>query len=124
VMFKNPNVFADLSARYGRPWQLYQILMNITDYGVTDRVLFGSDFPIYRPAVCLEQFRALGQVPTNGLPPLDPAMIEGIIENRPLSLLGLEIPGLGSGSTSASGSAVSGPEAAVVSDPEAVHGPA
>jgi predicted TIM-barrel fold metal-dependent hydrolase len=92
VMFKNPNVFADLSARYGRPWQLYQIMMNITDYGVTDRILFGSDFPIYRPAVCLEQFRALGEVPTQGLPPLDPAIIDGIIENRPLELLGLSLP--------------------------------
>jgi predicted TIM-barrel fold metal-dependent hydrolase len=67
-------------------------MMNITDYGVTDRVLFGSDFPIYRPSVCLEQFRALGQVPTQSLPPLDPKMIESIIENRPLELLGLELP--------------------------------
>jgi predicted TIM-barrel fold metal-dependent hydrolase len=89
VLFKNPNVFADLSARYGRPWQLYNIMLNAIDYGVTDRVLFGSDFPIYEPTTCLEQFRALGRDPVNGLPPLDPALIEDIIDNRPLSLLGL-----------------------------------
>ncbi|MBL7253302.1 amidohydrolase family protein [Paractinoplanes lichenicola] len=78
VMFKNPNVFTDLSARYGRPAQLTQILQNLLDYGVQDRVLFGSDFPIYRPADCLAQFRALD---------FDPALLESIIDDRPLSLL-------------------------------------
>ncbi len=92
VMFKNPNVFTDLSARYGRPWQLYGILMNLLDYGVWDRVLFGSDFPIYEPEDCLARFRTMGREPTNGLAPIDPALIDSIIEQRPLSLLGLDIP--------------------------------
>jgi predicted TIM-barrel fold metal-dependent hydrolase len=90
VMFKNPNVFADLSARYGRPWQLYNILLQAIDYGVTDRVLFGSDFPIYDPADCLERLRDLGREPVNGLPPLDAGLLEAIIDERPLSLLELE----------------------------------
>ncbi|MFL5846893.1 MAG: amidohydrolase family protein [Solirubrobacteraceae bacterium] len=89
VMFKNPNVFADLSARFGRPWQLYTILLNILDYGVMDRVLFGSDFPIFDPSECLAKFRALGTEGAAGLPPIDPAVIESVITDRPLSLLGL-----------------------------------
>ncbi|GAA1695870.1 amidohydrolase family protein [Microbacterium sediminicola] len=89
VMFKNPNVFTDLSARFGRPAQLASILQGLVDYGVTDRVLFGSDFPTYRPADCLTQFRALGDHPPAGSPHIDPALIEDIIDNRPLSLVGL-----------------------------------
>ncbi|MBB2946505.1 hypothetical protein FB565_006273 [Actinoplanes lutulentus] len=90
VMFKNPNVYTDLSARYGRPWQLAQILRNLLDYGVQDRVLFGSDFPIYRPADCLEQFRSLAADPVPGFPPFAAELIESIIDDRPLSLLGLD----------------------------------
>lgn len=92
VMFKNPNVFTDLSARYGRPWQLAAILRNLLDYGVTDRVLFGSDFPIYTPADCIAQFRALADTPVAGMPAFEPELIESIINDRPLSLLGLELP--------------------------------
>ncbi|PRY70515.1 hypothetical protein B0I08_101651 [Glaciihabitans tibetensis] len=92
VMFKNPNVFTDLSARYGRPWQLAAILRNLLDYGVTDRVLFGSDFPIYTPADCITQFRALAGESVAGMPPFEPELIESIINDRPLSLLGLELP--------------------------------
>ena len=90
VMFKNPNVYADLSARFGRPWQLYNILQNVLDYGVRDRVLFGSDFPIFDPSDCLRRFRAMATDPPAGLPPIDPQLIEDVISNRPLSLLGLE----------------------------------
>lgn len=90
VMFKNPNVYTDLSARFGRPYQLGTILRSLLDYGVEDRVLFGSDFPIYRPADCIERFRSLITDPVPGLPPFDPSTIEDIINNRPLSLLGLD----------------------------------
>ncbi len=89
VMFKNPNVWTDLSARFGRPAQLAAIMRQIVDYGVEAQVLFGSDFPIYQPATCIEQFTALGQRPPAGSPPVDPDLIASIIEDRPLHLLGL-----------------------------------
>lgn len=91
VMFKNQNVYADLSARFGRPWQLYNILLSALDYGVVDRILYGSDFPIFEPANCLRQFRAMATDPPLGLPGIDPALIEDVITNRPLSILGLEV---------------------------------
>ncbi len=99
VMFKNPNVFTDLSARYGRPSQLATIVRGLIDYGVQDRVLFGSDFPIYPPATCLEQLRALATEPVPGHLPFDPALIESIIDDRPLSLLGLSVPSTPSGAS-------------------------
>ena len=89
VMFKNPNVFTDLSARFGRPAQLAGILQGLVDYGVADRVLFGSDFPTYRPADCLAQFRALAADPPAGAAHISPALVDAIIDDRPLSLVGL-----------------------------------
>ena len=90
VMFKNPNVYTDLSARYGRPNQIAGIVQSLIDYGVTDRVLFGSDFPIYPPAECIQKFRALGTDPVPGAPAIPLDLIDSIIDDRPLSLLGLE----------------------------------
>lgn len=92
VMFKNPNVFTDLSARYGRPPQLAAILRNLLDYGVEDRVLFGSDFPIYTPAECIERFRMLATDPPLSHGPFDLDTIDAIIDDRPLSLLGIDLP--------------------------------
>lgn len=90
VMFKNPNVYTDLSARFGRPAQLAAILRGLVDYGVADRVLFGSDFPTYRPAECLSQFRTLASSPPAGHDAFDASLVEAIIDERPLSLLGLD----------------------------------
>lgn len=92
LMFKNPNVFTDLSARYGRPAQLAGILQGLLDYGVTDRVLFGSDFPTYRPADCLDQFRALSLDLDSAGPRFDHDLIASIIDERPLSLIGIDVP--------------------------------
>ena len=49
LMRKNENIFADLSARFHRPWQLYNGLMVAQEYGVAERLLFGSDFPVAHP---------------------------------------------------------------------------
>lgn len=85
VMFKNPNVLTDLSARYGRPAQLRSILRGLIDYGVAHRVLFGSDFPIYRPIDCIAQFRAIaGGTEDEGIPL---QVIDDIIDSRPVELL-------------------------------------
>lgn len=45
VIRKHPNVYADCSALYYRPFQLYHSLMLVQEYGVWDKVLFGSDYP-------------------------------------------------------------------------------
>ena len=40
---KHPNVYADVSALHYRPFQLYHSLMLVQEYGVWDKVLFGSE---------------------------------------------------------------------------------
>ncbi|MEZ5432712.1 MAG: hypothetical protein R3F31_16380 [Verrucomicrobiales bacterium] len=46
VIRKHPNVFADLSPHY-RPHQLYHSLMLVQEYGVWDKVLFGTGLPLH-----------------------------------------------------------------------------
>jgi len=96
LLFKNPNVFADLSARFSRPWQLRNILFLAMDYGVTGKLLFGSDFPIFDPAACITQFKEIVDSPTEesrarhpSLPRIPSAVVDEILSQRPLSLMGL-----------------------------------
>lgn len=90
MMRKNENMYADLSARYHRPWQLYHGLMIATEYGVTDRLLFGSDFPVRTPQKAMAEFRAINDWGAGAtMPRIPEATIEAIITDRPLSLLGI-----------------------------------
>jgi predicted TIM-barrel fold metal-dependent hydrolase len=90
LMYKHRNVFADLSARFHRPWQLHNILLAAIDYRVADRILFGTDFPVLRPQYCVDALRAINETTGGRLPPIPPQLIEQIIHERPLSLLGLD----------------------------------
>ncbi len=91
LMRKNPNVFADLSARFHRPWQLYNGLMIAREYRVADRILFGSDYPVRKPARAIGEFRAINDWGDGlAMPRIPDALIEAIMYERPLSMLGIE----------------------------------
>jgi hypothetical protein len=87
LMRKHPNVYADVSARCGRPAQLVAILRAVLDYSVADRLLWGSDFPVYDPSEHAADFlraaESLGDIPDAV------AILDDILYNRPLSYLGL-----------------------------------
>ena len=94
LMRKNENIFADLSARFHRPWQLYHGLMIAQEYRVADRLLFGSDFPVRTTAEALAEFRAINEWGQGAnMPRIPDDLIEGIINDRPLSLLGIDPAG-------------------------------
>ena len=86
---KHPNVYADISALHYRPFQLWHSLRLAQDYGVTHKILFGSDFPFTTVQASIDGVRQLTQVEITGLPRLDPALVEAIIERDALTLLGL-----------------------------------
>ena len=91
LMRKNENVFADLSARFHRPWQLYHGVMVAIEYRVADRLLFGSDFPVRRPAQAMADFRRINDWGGGTtMPRIPDELIESIMYERPLSMLGLE----------------------------------
>ena len=89
LMRKNENIWADLSARFHRKWQLYNGLMHAIEYGVTSRLLFGSDFPARSPDVALAEFRAINDWgPDVKMPRIPDELIDDIVYNRPFSLFG------------------------------------
>ncbi len=93
VIRRNPNVYADLSALYYRPWQFYHSMRLLTEYHAERKVLFGSDFPFTTTADSLRGVRDLNAVlARSGLPPVPAEVIEGIIQRDALGLLGLPHP--------------------------------
>ena len=91
LMRKNPNVFADLSARFHRPWQLYNGIMHAIEYKVTDRLLFGSDFPVRTTRQAIDEFRGINDWGSGAnIPSIPEEIITDILYERPLSLLGIE----------------------------------
>jgi predicted TIM-barrel fold metal-dependent hydrolase len=42
---KAPNVWADISACHYRPWRYWQAMVSAMEYGVTHKLLLGSDYP-------------------------------------------------------------------------------
>jgi predicted TIM-barrel fold metal-dependent hydrolase len=86
LMRKHSQIFTDVSARLYRPWEMVDALMRAIEYRVTDRILFGSDFPIQTTSEALETFRALPDAHP-GRAGLPRELIEDIITNRPMSLI-------------------------------------
>lgn len=88
LMRKHPQIFADLSARYHRKWQLYNALMLALEYKVTDRILFGSDFPLRTPEEAIQEFRQINSWGEGvAMPRIPDELIEDIISNRPIELV-------------------------------------
>lgn len=91
VARKHPNVYADISALHYRPFQLYHSLMLVQEYGIWDKVLFGTDFPFTTVNATLDGLRNLNQMlEGTALPRLNPERIENMIYRDTLKLLGLE----------------------------------
>jgi predicted TIM-barrel fold metal-dependent hydrolase len=92
VIRKHPNVFADVSALFYRPWSLYNCLRLATEWDVLHKLLFGSDFPIATPSETMAGLRATNDVVAGtNLPTVPPEAIEALIARDTLALLGLEL---------------------------------
>ena len=90
VIRKHPNVYADVSALHYRPFQLYHSLMLVQEYGVWDKLLFGSDYPFTTVDASIRDLRRLNsQLEGTALPRLSNDAIEALIHRDSLHLLGL-----------------------------------
>jgi predicted TIM-barrel fold metal-dependent hydrolase len=89
MMRKHPNVYAELSGNFYRPWDLYQALLTAMDWGQTHKILFGTDWPITTARESLEGLRAVNQFARAGLPRIPDEIIDGILYRDALSLLGI-----------------------------------
>ena len=90
---KHPNVYADISALHYRPFQLYQSLMLVQEYGVWDKILFGTDYPFTTVDASIAGLRKLNDMTAGtGLPRLNEQAIETMIHRDTLTLLNLHEP--------------------------------
>jgi predicted TIM-barrel fold metal-dependent hydrolase len=90
LLGKHANVFADVSGLLGRPWQAYNALVTAHQYGVIEKLLFGSDFPYTSATDCIEALYSLNQIAQGtNLPVVPREALRGIVERDTLNLLGL-----------------------------------
>jgi len=90
VIRKHPNVYADISALHYRPFQFYHSLMLVQEYGVWDKVLFGTDYPFTNVQATLAALRNLNKMLAGTqMPRLNEEAIERMIHRDSLPLLGL-----------------------------------
>lgn len=91
VIRKHPNVYADISALFYRPFQFYHSLMLVQEYGVWDKLLFGTDFPITTVDGTVQGLLGLNQMlEGTALPRLNSDEIENLIHRDAGPLLGLD----------------------------------
>ncbi|TWT45476.1 Amidohydrolase [Phycisphaerae bacterium RAS1] len=91
LLGKHAHVFADVASMLRHPFIAYGSLQSAFEYGVLERLLFGSDFPYRSPAACIEALYSINQI-THGtnLPPIAREHLRGIVERDTLQLLGIE----------------------------------
>ena len=90
VIRKHPNVYADVSALHYRPFQLYHSLMLVQEYGVWNKLLFGTDYPFTTVDASIAGIRGLNDMlEGTRLPRLNSDAIEAMIHRDTLGLLGL-----------------------------------
>ena len=91
VIRKHPHVYADISAIFYRPWQFYNTLIIAQEYGVTHKLLFGTDYPFAKAQESIDGLRDVNEIiGQSGLPRVSDETIEGILHRDSLSLLGID----------------------------------
>lgn len=91
VIRKHPNVYSDISGLHYRPFQLYHSLMLVQEYGVWNKLLFGTDYPVTTVDDTLRDLRGLNtMLEGTALPRLDEAEMEGMIHRDAGEILGLD----------------------------------
>ena len=90
VIRKHPNLYADVSALFYRPWSFYNCMRLAEEWGVLHKLLFGTDFGVSTPQENLDALRSPNRiVEGTNLPRISEAAMEEIIQRDALSLLGL-----------------------------------
>ena len=90
LLGKHPTMVSDLALQYGKKWRFYNTMRLAIDYNVTGQLVFGSDVPFQKPHDAVRSFKGINEwAKENGLPPISESLIDDILYNRPLELVGL-----------------------------------
>jgi predicted TIM-barrel fold metal-dependent hydrolase len=86
---KNPNVFSDVSASWARPYDGFRALVRAQEWNVVDKLLFGSDYPLWTPEQAIAGLRELTSMKPSGLPSIRTETVEHLLDSDPRERLGL-----------------------------------
>ncbi|MEN9938254.1 MAG: hypothetical protein RLZZ387_4833 [Chloroflexota bacterium] len=90
VIRKHPNVYADVSGNFYRPFSFWEQLIRAAEWNVLDKLLLGSDYPITTVQETIDGLRRVNAiVEGTNLPRVPEEAIEALIERDALSLLNL-----------------------------------
>ncbi|HVT79940.1 MAG TPA: amidohydrolase family protein, partial [Phycisphaerae bacterium] len=93
LLGKHQNVYSDLSGLLRRPWVAYDALTRAHQFQITDKLLFGSDFPFTTAGECIETMYTINQTAMGtNLPTIPREALRGIIERDVLALLEIKMP--------------------------------
>jgi predicted dehydrogenase len=59
---KAPQVYTDISALHFRPWRFWQAMVTALEYGISHKILFGSDFPNASTADTIEGLHRVNDI--------------------------------------------------------------
>lgn len=91
VIRRNHNVYSDISALYYRPWQFYNAMRLVIEYGTSHKLFFGSDFPFTLPGDSVKGLRNMNHVVEGShLQPIPEDVIEDILHRESFGILGIE----------------------------------
>jgi len=92
LLGKHHNIYADVAALLRRGWVLYDALVRAHQFGVIDRLLFGSDFPFLNASEGIEIIYSVNHytMGTN-LPGIPREALRGIVERDTLQVLGIKV---------------------------------
>ena len=92
VVRKHKNVYADLSAQFYRPWSFWQGMNLFNEWGVLDKVFFGSDWPVTTPDQTLNGINNLNNYAEKfNLPNFSEEILKNIIKRDVINLLEINI---------------------------------
>ena len=90
VVRKHKNVWADVSAQFYRPWSFWNGIRLFYEWGVTEKIFFGSDWPVTTPEETIEGLLSLEKFALDHhLPEIPKSEIEGIINRNTIEILGV-----------------------------------
>ena len=91
VIRKHPNVYADISAQFYRPWSYYNAMRLATEWGVMHKLLFGSDFPIASPQETMDSLHHVNDpIEGTNIPRVSEEDLQAILHRDSLNLLELD----------------------------------
>ena len=86
-----PNLYADISALYYRPWQFYNTMRLLEEYGAGNKVFFGSDFPATTTADSIKGLLGVNKIiEESNLPKVSDKLIQLILYSNPIKELEIE----------------------------------